>query len=270
QSKVGFDVIGLSQRLYRLNSYKEAAEYLTNDLRTIVGSEKYINPASDAAERRKKELAEKAEKIRKYANDLWESSKYHPLEGSVGQTYLETRKVYIQEKNIRFHPHIVYSPTRQNFPAILFKVQTSYEGPLVAIHRIFLNFDGKRKADVENPKMALASIKGAGIWFGELDSTLHIAEGPENALTLRVMGAKFVWCGIFSSNVANLKPPGQVKKLIIAADPDPAGQNSYNKLLKNLDASAKLGLVIDKLHIDPIKKPNGKYADLNDIWLSML
>lgn len=270
QAKVGFDIVGLCQRIYNLNDYSTALKYLSNDLRAIAQTDGFTNPSADAADRRRREQELKIKERIEQSNTLWESCKYHKLEGSLGQKYLNTRGIITLDKNIRFHPNIFHGPSKKNFPALIFKVQEYYDGPLVAIHRIFLSPDGTGKAKVDNPKMALAPIRGAGIWFGEPCSELYILEGPENALTMKEMGAGFVWCSVFSTNMPNIKIPSNVNKIIIAPDPDPSGEISYEKLRDNLEPYAKLGTVIKKLTIPTFKKKNGKYADLNDIYVGAL
>ena len=53
--------------------------------------------------------------------------------------------------------------------------------------------------------MALGPITGNGIWFGTPCSTLHIAEGPETALSLIALGlAQFVCCAVSAMNLGNI------------------------------------------------------------------
>ena len=228
QSKIGFDIIGLCQRILNLDTYKKTKEQVENILTEISKTRGLIPAASDAAERRKKEAKSREKRLITYARDLWESSKFHKFKGSIGEKYLKSRGITKQDKNMRFNPSIQYGTLRQNFPALLFKVQQDPEGPLVAIHRIYLDNSGT-KAKLDNPKMALAPVKGAGIWFGELSSTLALTEGPENALTLRELGYSFVVSSIFGSNLHNIKIPKYIKKLIIFPDTDSPGLAAFER-----------------------------------------
>lgn len=265
QSKIGFDIIGLCQRVYHTNTYQAAAEQLGSDLRDISRRPEFINITREAIERRLNEAAERAKKIKQAAIDLWGSSGYHKVVGSPGEKYLISRGITIWDKNIRVHPSITYGPLKKSFPALLFKVQESTDSHLQAIHRIFLTPDGK-KADVDEPKMALASIKGAGIWFGQPGKTLYVAEGPENALTLRQIGANFVLCTVFSTNFHTFKLPPYVERLVLAPDPDPAGDLAVEKLLNRF---ANVPIKIEMAPVEKKRKKDGKWADLNDIYLGV-
>ena len=231
QAKIGFDVVGLCQRVHAENSYNKATELLNRDIEEVSKQRFLYTPGADAYIRRQKEQENKTKKRKQYAIDLWESSKYHKFEGSAGERYLKcTRNIenYVTEENIRFHPSIHYTPTKTNYPALLFKVQERPDGPLVGIHRIYLDQDGT-KAKLDNPKMALAPIKGSAIWFGEPSTLMCLAEGPENALTLRAWGYQFVASSIFGTNLHNLTIPKCVQELLIFPDPDEPGLNALER-----------------------------------------
>lgn len=255
QSKIGFDIVGLCQRVYQKNTYQEAAKCLNNDLEVISKHRKLFTPAADAAIRREKEQQQKTKRHKELANDLWESCKYHNFFGSVGEKYLLNRGIRVKDKNIRCHPSIRYGISKTNYPALLFKVQAGPDKPLTAIHRIYLSQNGT-KAKLENPKMALAPIKGMGIWIGNPSRTLALTEGPENALTLRELGHNFVVSSIFGTNLHNINIPKYVRKLIIYPDPDEPGMASFDRAKKTY---TKLGIEVEGYVL-----PRGKF-DLNDL-----
>ena len=266
QSKIGFDIIGLCQRIYNCNTYQQATEYLKDDIEELSKRNNFVRPAEDAAERRNIELQRKRELVLKYASAIWEACRHHKLENTPGERYLSSRKINIKEYNMRFHPRINYTPTKQAFPALIFRVQENPFGALRAIHRVYLSHDGK-KADIDNPKMALASIKDCGIWFGEKNEVLFIAEGPENALSLRAMGAKFVVSTVYATNFPNIKIPPCVKKIVLAPDVDNAGMNYYEKAL--IAYKRYVGVQIEDFKLMKIPLPNGKFADINDALIAM-
>lgn len=266
QAKIGFDVIGLCQRIYTCKTYKAACEYLRDDLKILEKDHKLIIPSQEEIERRKKEQEQKAARLKKYAVDLWESSKYHTLAGSIGQKYLIARGINTLDENIRFHPKLIYTPNKTQYPALIFKVQVGPNKELIAIHRIYLENNGT-KARVDNPKMALASVKGAGIWFGAPSFTLYITEGPENALSLREMGADFVVSTIFGANLGGIKIPSNVKTIVIVPDPDIAGLKSLTSALESYKVYAQMGIKIKELIIPKIILPSGKIADVNNILM---
>lgn len=263
QAKQAFDIIGLCQRIYNCNEYNSAVKYLRTDLKELELNGGIINVTEEQAKAREAQRKLKEAKKVDYAKDLWESAKYHTLEGSVGEKYLHSRGLHVREPTIRFHLSIQHAPTKKTYPALLFKVQEHPEGELKAIHRIYLSEEGT-KAPIETPKMVLAKVKGCCIWFGKPNSILYITEGPENALTLREMNRPFVACAIYASNLPHIQIPPYVKEVIICPDPDIAGQQFSEKLYTNLEGLIKIGLKVKFFILPSIKKSNGKFADLND------
>lgn len=232
ETKIGYDILGLVQRVHQIGSYKDAAIRLRDDLQDLSAKTKLVTPSRDAAERRRKEQELKNKKIIDYANKVWRACENIPIHGTPAEIYFNARGLAPTEKNIRYHPKIRNRELNKVIPTILLKVQKEPEGPLVAIHRIYLTEDGK-KANVENPKMALARIKGAGIWLGTLGSSLAIVEGPENALTVRhTYRFPFVVCSINVSNFSGLTIPPYVKEITLIPDEDEAGQAACDKAIK--------------------------------------
>lgn len=260
QAKIGFDVIGLFQRILRSDKYFNTAQSVSDLLLKISNDPAYTKTARDAILIRKRLLEEKTKKLKRVANDLWESSKHHKFENSPGEAYLRRRNIQGLDKNVRFHPGIKYGPTGVKYPAILFKVQTDPMGPLVAIHRIYLDPSGS-KAKLDNPKMALAPIKGAGIWFGEPGKVLSLTEGPENALTLRSLGFDFVVSSIYGTNLHNIIIPKYVKQLTIYPDVDDAGLAALDRAK---EVYGKLNIEVEA-YIIPAFEVNSKQGDLNDL-----
>ena len=256
QGKIGFDIVGLAQRVHKCSNYTSAAGALGKDLSTIAKYRTLHTPASDAAMRRKREQEISVKRKKQYANDLWESCMFYNFEDSAGSKYLYNRhKISVRDANMRCHPGINYAPTKTIYPALIFKVQKDIDAPLVAIHRIYLSPDGY-KAKVDNPKMALAPIQGMGIWFGQKRELLCITEGPENALSLRQLGYNFVCSSIFGSNLHSIYIPSYVKKLLIFPDMDEAGQRAFENCKETY---GKLTIPVEGVLL-----PKGK-ADWNDV-----
>jgi hypothetical protein len=232
-AKIGFDIIGLTQRLHKGNSYKNAASLLKDTLSELSSFDNYINPSRNSAELRRQKQEKKNTQLINYAHKIWGACRDITLENSPAQQYFKSRGLNnVKERSIRFHPAIKNSELKQALPAILFKVQISPEADLSAIHRIYLSQNGK-KANVATPKMALARIVGSGIWFGEPGAQLAIAEGPENALTARYCyGFNFVCCSISAGNFGSLTIPKYVRELVLLPDEDSAGINAYKKAVK--------------------------------------
>lgn len=257
----GFDIIGLCQRVFHKNTGKEAAEQLKRSLDEISTSTTIRYATLAEINRRKQEIYEREQRTRNHAKDLWESCKYHKFEGSVGEHYLKiTRGIDARDDNVRFHPGINHSPTKTKYPALIFKVQSDPEGPLKAIHRIYLDNSGN-KAKLDNPKMALAPIRGNAIWFGSTYNVLAITEGPENALSLRDIGFRFVVSSVYGTNLHNITIPLYVNKLYIAPDVDPPGMEAFERAML---VYSKLKIQVKPFLIDKMLREDGKIMDIND------
>lgn len=257
QARTGFDIIGLCQRVRNKNTPLEAKQQLEDDIREISTSSSIQFASSEAAKRRREDQRIKEKKVKAYARDLWESSKFNPLEGSVGELYLKNRGINSLDANVRFHPGIKYAPTKEIHPALIFRVQLEPDGPLMAIHRVYIDNLGQ-KAKLDNPKMALAPIKGGGIWFGQKHPLLAITEGPENALSLIECGYPFVVSSVFSTNFHNLTIPSYVKKLYLIPDVDRAGLEALDRA----EATYSKGSIELESVIIQVNDPK---TDINDL-----
>lgn len=260
----GFDIIGLCGKLYNIGTYKEAADRLASDLHTISKHSDIKKPSNDAAKKREEELVRKNKYMVDAARKAWDACKKIPLALSKGDIYLTTRglcHVAQRETNVRFHPKIINKELGRPLPCLLFKVQEKPLGPLVAVHRIYLSDDGFSKADLDNPKMAMARVKGAGIWFGTPGPKLGIAEGPENALSIREIGFGFVVSTINATNFANISIPEYVTDVVLFPDPDPAGIANTQKAVEEY---TRQGKKVD-IKFPPEKVVNNKLLDWNDI-----
>lgn len=230
-TKIGFDIIGLAQRVQKENTYKAAAKRLQTDLQELSSNSEFIIPARDAAEKRRALAVKKNKQLISYAFKIWAACEKIEIKNSPAEVYFKSRGLEdISEKTIRYHPAIKNRELQKAVPTILFKVQEKPNGELVALHRIYLQEDGTKKANVSSPKMALARIMGSGIWFGEPSETLAIVEGPENALTAKyVYNMGFVVCSISAANFSNLTIPKYVRELVLLPDDDAAGLSAYKK-----------------------------------------
>jgi len=235
--KAGFDIIGLTQRIRHTNTYQDAAGWLSRDLQAIKDNGSLIVPAKDAAERRRKDQRQQQQKIVELSQRLWHAAK--EIKNTKAEVYFNSRELHPQEKTIRIINYLRHKGTDKRYPTVIFKVQEALDGPIVAIHRIFLKEDGNGKADVPEPKMALGRIKGAGIWFGTPSDTLYVAEGPENALYIREVGIKFVVSTVYSTNYHNLVIPSYTKTVVLVPDEDGAGLNACKLAIKEYTKQGK-------------------------------
>lgn len=232
QTNWGFDIIGLTQRLYDCSDYKEAADRLRDNLQNLSQKEILLTPNSDAHLLRKKKQIDNQLLKKQYAEKTWSISS--TIDNTLAEKYLLSRKVILSEKDkqvTKFHSKIMNKELNKTLPCLLLKVQKEPNSKLEAIHRIYLDEQGN-KADVNQPKMALGSVKGFGIWFGEPGERLHISEGPEEAMSIRCMNRLFSVSSINATNFSNLTIPEYVKEIVLCPNSDQAGIENYKKALK--------------------------------------
>ena len=227
----GFDVIGLVQRFNKLSSYREAADLLKKYL-LILNSRGELGDTNQAIQEREAILAKQRLYLIKRASQVWGYCK--PIRGTIAEKYFYNRAIEntIDEFNVKFHPSVKSKEINKYLPCVLLKVATAPDQELTALHRIYLDPSGERKADLESPKRALGPIKGSGIWLGTPGPKLYVAEGPENALSLREAGCEFVVSTVFATNLGGLTLPKLVEIVVIAIDNDQAGKANAIKAAK--------------------------------------
>jgi hypothetical protein len=221
--RTSFDIISLTQRIHLADNYRLGARWLQSDLEQLRSNPNFTAFSAAASDRRKRDIEQQRLKRVKLAKEIWHACKHYPFVDSLGDQYLKSRGlVDISEPSIRFHPSIHHLPTKSSMGALIFRVSKNPTSEIAAIHRILLNSDGTGKANVETPKMALGPIQGNAIWFGTPGDTLVIAEGPEEALTHRIIYS-FVACSVYVSNFHSLFIPDYVTNLLLLPDSDEAG-----------------------------------------------
>ena len=259
----GFDIIGLCQKVYGIKSYMDGYKKLKEDLNFLSRQVGIIKADLDAAHKRQSELSAGKQKRIDYAKIALNHCVDY--KDTIAETYLLYRAIHLTEHEqvIRFNQSMINMEVKKYMPAMVLIIQDRPLGDVRGIHRIFLKPDGLGKADLASPKMALGEANGNAIWFGEPCDTLAIAEGPENALTLRALGVKFVACGIFAGNIPNISIPKYVRNVNVYPDRDAAGVSAANKFkISHKTLQVSIILPTEK------KLPNGKFADLNDLLVA--
>ena len=261
--RYGFDIIGLCQRLFECHSYKIAANLLKQHLSELDREEKIVRADITSSILRKERQYDEVRRKIQYANNLVKYTQDYV--GTVGEKYLHARGLtgLPHEPSMRFHQRVMCKETGTSLPCLIFKIQPEPNGAIRGAHRIYLKEDGSGKADISNQKMALGEAKHNAIWFGTPGPTLYIAEGPENALTLRLGGAQFVACSIFAANMPLVEIPPCVETLFICPDRDKAGFKAASATLKKNKPFRVCKIKLPK----KILMKNGKFADLNDILM---
>ena len=168
------------------------------------------------------------------ARKIWAAAK--PIAGTPAEAYLRARKITadLHGAPLRYHPALLYreipdSPP-QKLPALVAAV-TDGSGEIRGIHRTFLDPKRNDKANVASPRRSLGAILGNGVRFGVIDEFAIIGEGIETVLSLKSAFPNIPMVAALSAaHLAAWKLPSGLRRLIIAADNDPAGRGSARNL----------------------------------------
>jgi len=118
------------------------------------------------------------------------------------------------------------------------------DGEIVGIQRHYLTNEGD-KADLKNPKLMLATHKGAcsgaAVHLEEPKEALAIAEGIETALSVQLSTKIPTWAATTAPILSKIKVPEAVKTVYIFADKDQggAGKKAAHQLSERLISEGK-------------------------------
>jgi len=162
------------------------------------------------------------------------------IEGTLGDAYLAGRGIDPRvAAGLRFHPKCYSRPdtldARASWPALIAPV-TDALGCLKGIHRIYLDPHGSTdanlgKAPLLEPKKSLGRIHGHAVRFGPPAAFVIVAEGIENALSVRTAFPDFtVHAALNAGNLAAYIPLPLTTQLAIALDDDEPGWTGAQRL----------------------------------------
>lgn len=196
------------------------------------------------------------------ARALW--GKCKPLAGTLGELYLHSRSIDdADHPALRFNKALEYreGPKISRWPAIVAAL-TDLDGHVLAVHRTWLDPQGRHKADLPSPRKMLAYSKGAGVRFRNNllpDCDIVISEGIETVLSIL---QALPQCAGIATLSATLMPrilvPPTNGRILIATDRDPAGYNAALKLKSRLESEERTAALILP-----------KEADFNDDIVSL-
>lgn len=177
-----------------------------------------------------------------------------PLHGSLAETYLLNRAIDpALASGLRFVPQCYCRPSAESkqeaWPAIIAPV-TDSDGVLTGAHRLYLDpcavLDWRLgKAPIDRPKRSLGRVLGNAVRFGDPAPVIAVAEGIENALSIRTALPDLTChAALTAGNLATYCPPATVSRLFIAVDDDDAGRWAANSLA---DRSRLAGLSVTVL-----------------------
>ena len=160
-----------------------------------------------------------------------------PITGTIVETYLRRRGITALHGtgNLRFHPRCYYRPDRQapteTWPAMIAAV-TDLDGNITGAHRTWLDPAGRDKAPIGTPRRAMGDLLGNAVRFGEAGEVMSAGEGIETVLSLRgVMPTMPMAAALSAAHLAAVLFPDTLRRLYIARDNDPAGDNAMASLI---------------------------------------
>lgn len=179
-----------------------------------------------------------------------------PISGTPAETYLRGRGITCDLPDTLLFHHACWHPeTRQQHPAMLALVEGCAD---FAVHRTYLQPDGRGKADATPDKAMMGSVRGGAVRLCEGPGRLVIAEGIETSLSLASglpCGSATVWAALSTSGMRTLRLPEEPGRMTIAPDGDAAGREAAQVLAAKAKAAGwRVGL---------LPAPEGK--DWNDV-----
>lgn len=172
-----------------------------------------------------------------------------PLRGTLADIYLQRRGINaVATAALAFHPSCFYRESQDapllRLPALLARV-TSLDGTLTGLLRIYLAADGRAKAAVSEPRLAMGNILGHGARFGEATEVLAAGEGVETMLALQTLLPTMPMVAALSAgHLGALQLPPALRRLYIAMEPDTAGKSATERLsARAFDAGIAVGFL---------------------------
>jgi putative DNA primase/helicase len=164
--------------------------------------------------------------------------------------------------DIQYHARIKHGPTKTWYPGIVALVR-NLSGDCVALHRTYLQKDGRGKANIDPTKMALGPTRGCAVRLDqfELGKLLVLAEGIETALSVRQQMRKngrncAVWSTLSTAGLRSLILPHAAADILIAADNDEPGEAAAQDAARRWIAEGRRV---------SIARPPAEFNDFNDV-----
>ena len=157
---------------------------------------------------------------------LWREA--GPIEGTPAARYLASRRIYQTSHALRFHGSTPLGAggNVRFLPALLAAVVEGDD--IVAVQRIFLQPNG-RPALLVKFKRSLGSPRAGAVRLRPAQNVLGLAEGIENAASASTLLGIPVWATLGAERFDRVAIPQSVKRLILLADNDRAGQRAVVK-----------------------------------------
>jgi hypothetical protein len=189
----------------------------------------------------------------KVALDIWAAS--GPVKETPAEIYLRARGLNLPvTRALRFHAEMKH-PSGGVWPAMVALVSRGDTGSPIAIHRTFLDRDGRRKAPVNPEKMMLGPCRGGVVRLGEIRDVLMVGEGIETCLSAMQATGNPAWAALSTSGLRALDLPRHARNVIVLADGDEPGEAAAQDCARRWKREGRC------VHI--ARPPNG--MDFNDM-----
>lgn len=175
--------------------------------------------------------------------------------GTPVEAYLRSRAITVPPPpSLRFDPACWHGETKSRLPAMIAGVQDG-TGAVVAVHRTYLTADGRAKADVREPKMALGPLGDGAVRRAAAGPTLGLTEGVEDALSATQLFDVPVWAVLGVKRLDKVALPDSVRVVIIFADNGDAGRLGASRAAEAMAARGR------RVRVKP---PPARFPDWND------
>ncbi len=233
------DLLDIIRETCGYTEFHEVAE----EARRFLGLPRSDHQQSDFARH-----AEDPKRATDAARALFKASR--PFRGALAEAYLRHRGItaFAGTEWLRFHPRCYYrtddGAVADAKPAMVAAV-TSLDRMITGVQRTWLDWSGLGKAAVETPRRALGHLLGNGVRFGMARDVLAAGEGIETMLSLRcALPSMPVVAALSAAHLGAILFPATLRRLYIARDADPAGDNAVAKLLDRARAAGIEALVL--------------------------
>ena len=164
-----------------------------------------------------------------------------PAIGTPADAYLARRALpgLAASASLRWRPDVAHpSGGGVRHPAMLALV-VDVTGAPIAIHRTYIDRDG-RKAALSPIKASKGPIAGGAIRLDPVAAELVIGEGVETSASAgRLLGLP-AWASVAAGNLErSLQLPPEVRSIVVASDPDPAGRAAADGAAKRWRAEGR-------------------------------
>lgn len=190
-----------------------------------------------------KQWAEERQKKVANARKIWGDA--GKIEGTVAQTYLQSREISGDGcARLRFQAECWFGETRKKHPALIGAVTIWPSKEVSGVHRTYLTPEGAKLSEGGvDPKRMLGDVQGGAVRLSEppegVVRPLVLCEGIETGLTLVAASDGPVWAALSTSGLKGVKlpPPETAPEIIIAADNDKsrAGFKAAEELAARLE-----------------------------------